>query len=642
MLAVAGAVTLVLLGPLSAALAEPPLRLPARVTDQADVLSPAQEQEIDTALVDLADAQGVDVYVVYVSTFDGVGAAQWTEQTYRLSDMGPDNAVLAIATGDRNYYLGADNRFPLDQDARDEVVDAHVLPALRADDWAGAGLGLAEGLQAQMGGGGSGGGGLGPVVVVGALGVAAAGAIGIGHLSKRRRRPQTSGPQGQPQPAPPQVPLAELDARASRALVGADEDIRSSARELSFAQAEFGDQAVAPYASALEQAQRSMTEAFQLRQQLDDEIPEPEGERRQMLEEILQLTARTEQTLAEQQTDFARLRDLGRRAGQILPQLQAAADEVEQALPALTTGIAALRNRYSLQAVAPVEDAPHEIRERLAIVREQLYRADPTGGSEVAVALHTAEEALGQIEEIRAAATEHGTTLDRAAAELSRAVPDLRADIAALEEADPGMRKDLGVALTQARSAVGYADANARTDPVGALQRVVDTDRGLDTALAGAAQARQRAAAAGERLDRAMGVAGQALRTAENVVGRRHGGVGARARTRLNEARRWYAQARSQASSDPQAALEAAHQATRLAEQATDLAQRDIDQHRGGGFGGGRRGGLDPLSVIVGAALNGFGGGRGGGGGFGGGGFGGGGFGGGGGGGGFGGSGGRF
>ena len=50
----------------------------------------------------------IKLWVVYVKTFDGQGRQAWTEQTEKLSDFGTNDALLAVATEDRAYTFSAD------------------------------------------------------------------------------------------------------------------------------------------------------------------------------------------------------------------------------------------------------------------------------------------------------------------------------------------------------------------------------------------------------------------------------------------------------------------------------------------------------------------------------------------------------
>ena len=85
-------------------------------------------------------------------------------------------------------------------------------------------------------------------------------------LRRRRKRAAVpGGPAGPPQPS-----IEELERRAASLLVETDDALKTSAQELGFAKAQFGDAATAEFEAALATAQQNLDEAFALKQQLDD------------------------------------------------------------------------------------------------------------------------------------------------------------------------------------------------------------------------------------------------------------------------------------------------------------------------------------------------------------------------------------
>lgn len=143
----------------TAARAESPVQLGAgRVSDSAGVLSSGEVTEVTTAVDDLAADHGVDLWVVYVPTFtDPSDAESWANQTAKDNNLGPNQYLLAVATEDRAYYLSGDSSGPVSGDQLTEIEQQRILPQLRDDDWAGAGVAAAEGLGAAVGGGSIGG-----------------------------------------------------------------------------------------------------------------------------------------------------------------------------------------------------------------------------------------------------------------------------------------------------------------------------------------------------------------------------------------------------------------------------------------------------------------------------------------------------
>ena len=91
----------VLLAPTAAG--QPPFRLPSYVNDGANALSGSEFSEVQQAVDKLYSDRHIRLWVVYVDTFSGQNAVSWTEQTRRLSDIGGQDAILAVATQDRAY-----------------------------------------------------------------------------------------------------------------------------------------------------------------------------------------------------------------------------------------------------------------------------------------------------------------------------------------------------------------------------------------------------------------------------------------------------------------------------------------------------------------------------------------------------------
>ena len=124
------------------ALAEAPFRLDSQIEDRAGALS-GRTEEVQAALDDLRASEGIDLWVVYVETFSGLDAEEWALETADRSDLGLNDALLAVAVDDRNYYYVVDEDFPLNNDEMNDVMVRSVEPALHDDDWAGAAVGAA-------------------------------------------------------------------------------------------------------------------------------------------------------------------------------------------------------------------------------------------------------------------------------------------------------------------------------------------------------------------------------------------------------------------------------------------------------------------------------------------------------------------
>ena len=86
------------------ALDEPP-RLEDPVTDQADVLTAAEEAEVVGALEQLRDDTGVQLFTAYVDTTGGADVNAFTEDTAVVSSLGGNDALILVAIEDRSYSM---------------------------------------------------------------------------------------------------------------------------------------------------------------------------------------------------------------------------------------------------------------------------------------------------------------------------------------------------------------------------------------------------------------------------------------------------------------------------------------------------------------------------------------------------------
>src|SRR3712207_3651165 len=144
---------LVLLG-VGPALAEPPFDVPEQVTDRAGVLV-GDESSVEAAVAELQAEDQLQLFVVYVDSFDGLDQEEWATRTAELSGLGGNDVLFAVAVEDRLYAYNPPADFPLSREEIEGIIASDVEPALSAGDFDGAAIALAEGL----GGGGSGGGG---------------------------------------------------------------------------------------------------------------------------------------------------------------------------------------------------------------------------------------------------------------------------------------------------------------------------------------------------------------------------------------------------------------------------------------------------------------------------------------------------
>lgn len=632
-----------------AATATGPLRLPTYLTDQAGALNPAQTTQVRTAIDTLYNDRRIRLWVVYVDSFSGQDAQSWAQATYRRSDLGTSDAILAVATADRAYALLAPieaiGSVDIDKVRRDDVE-----PLLRTGDWAGAAVAAANGLAATSTSGGS---WLGLVI---ALGVIALGVIVLVLWQRRRRKKRREAEFAAAQRVDPSDPAAlagvsldALDDLSRRIVVEVDNAVRTSESELALAVEEFGESDTAAFTAAVTAARTTLAQALNVRHILDDAIPETPQQRRDLLTRVIVAAAKADRELETQREAFAHLRDLVINAPSRLDALtQQLVDLTARIDPAGQT-LARLKTQFAETALVSVADNIDEARRRLTFAEQNIDSgralvarpADRQGG--LVDAIHAAESALGQARTLLDAVDSAATDINRAVAGLPAAITDAQNGIAAagtqLAQGNIAVATQLSAARDAAVAAVAHAQSEGSGDPLGTFTRLTQADAELDRLLADVAEERETMARLGRTYDQALFTAQSRVRAVSDYIDTRRGVVGPEARTRLSEAVRQLQAAQDKRATNLNEAIAHANGAAMLAAQAQQLANNDVlaaQQHfngpYGGGGGGGQMGavigGIILGNVLSGAMRGGFGGGFGGGGfggGFGGGGFGGGG-----------------
>lgn len=567
--------------------AEKPVNMPEPIVDTAGVLTPAQRSALSDRLDRLFDDRAVQMWVVYVRDFDGLKGEDWARRSAEASNLGDHDVLLAVATDRREFYM-----FPPDPDSVDvsqsefeEIEQNDVLPALKRSDWAGAGIGAADGIDAAMDPSYT---GLITAGVVGGVAVVGGGGAVLYTRRRKRRRLDTELQELREQQEEltgdqlAEQPLDVLDPWSREVLTDTDNAIRTSEEELRLAVSEFGATQTQPFSDALEHAKSGLARSFTLRQRLDDNIPETTDEQRSMLVSIITTCTDVDAALDAQVAEFDAMRDL-------LINADARFDQITQELVALRTRLDA----SSTQLIALIdkhgEQTLSSVAHNVDLAREQIGFAEASADQGRAAITQPAGEQGPAVADIRSAegaiaqATKLLDAIDNADANIAAAHSRIAALITEVDDElaeAAGLTADGGPALATAASVARTAVANARTgfdaDPLGVFTALVTADADLDDALASARDA------SGERTRRAQVVTG-ALESAQakvsaaaDFIGTRRGAVQSTARTRLAEAQRLLTQANATAGTDPLDAADDARRAGSLADQALMQAQGDV------------------------------------------------------------------
>jgi hypothetical protein len=577
----------VVLAPIAAG--QPPFRLPGYVNDGANALSGSESSDVAQAVDKLYNDRHIRLWVVYTDTFSGQDAVSWTEETRRVSDIGGQDAILAVATQDRGYAFLPPTSAPGGVDVTALRVN-DIEPKLRQSDWAGAAIAAATGLNPTTSSTGTGISWFGFLV---AFAVFALAILVLWLWTRRRRlkrREAEFAAARRVDPADPNalaaVGIDALDDLSKSIVVDVDNAVRTSDNELGLAVEEFGPQDTAPFSQAVANAKTTLAQAFNVRQILDDAVPETPQQRRDLLTRVVVAAAKADRELDAQREAFNQLRDLVINAPARLDALTQQMVDVTARIAPSEQALASLQKQFSDSALASVAGNVETAKQRLAFADENITNgrtlvARPAGSQAGLIdTIHAAESALGQARTLLDAIDTAGTDINRAVATLPAGIADIQQGInqagTLLAQANAQHAGQLGAARDAAVKAVADAQSIGAADPLGAFTKLTHADADLDRLLASIAEEHE----ATERLSRAFD---QALFTAQSRVSgvsdyidTRRGSIGPEARTRLSEAVRQLQAARDTKSVNLNEALTHANGASMLAAQAQGMANADV------------------------------------------------------------------
>ncbi|MWB99335.1 hypothetical protein [Agromyces seonyuensis] len=389
-----------------------------------------------------------------------------------------------------------------------------------------------------------------------------------------------------------QAELAQLEQTAGSALVRTDEKIRLAADELGFAAAEFGETAIGEFTAAIGRARQRLAEAFQLNQLLADHIPDTDEQRRDWNQRIIALCESADASLGEQVSAFAARRAAARATPAAIERLVGSVALVRSSLAGPSETLQRLAERYTDAALAPVAGNPAQAarlldfagrsaevaRSRLAAGREDEAEAAVRAGDE---SVHRASALLANVESFEVEAL-------RAESTLAAMIAESHAELAvarAIPAAERQGRLDDAIAALEASLAAVPVSAD-RTDPIGALTSVRQTNTALDDAVAERADRAERQTRLRTQLVTAIDDAELQITAARDVLARTSAGPDAR--TRLAAAEHELADLTTE--TDPERALGRARRAAALANEAALLAHQAAQSGYGGyGYPGGQQ-----------------------------------------------------
>lgn len=232
------------------------------------------------------------------------------------------------------------------------------------------------------------------------------------------------------------LPLPTLDDLSRALVVDVDNALRTSANELDLAVAEFGDQRTQPFTQAVTNAKAALSQAFTVRQQLDDGMPETPAQRRELLTQVIVSAARADRELESQTEAFEGLRDLVINAPSRLDGLTQQYVELTARIGPAEQQLAALHNEFSAAALTSVSGNVTAAKERLAFADRNIGTARELAGQAVSGqqgrlvdAVRAAESALGQARSLLDAVDHAAGDIRHAIDQLPSAMADIENDI---------------------------------------------------------------------------------------------------------------------------------------------------------------------------------------------------------------------
>lgn len=597
-----------------------------RVTDTADVLSSSEEAELSDKITQLQQEEQLMLHVVFTNDMDGMSAEEYAGAL--VSEKGPNSAAYVVDVEGRQMGVQTGEQWP--QGRLDSMYDA-AYPHLASDDWGASALALADAALGSSGNSGA--------WLAGAGGVAVVAGGGIWAYTRKRSKKESAEVLSSAREIEPtdirrlnSLDLDTLDALAHEELVSTDESIRRGKEELDIAMAEFGPERTRSFTRAMNHSTTTLQKAFNIRQRLDDSIPESPEQRRAMLVEIISTCGQADDALDAQAAEFAEMRNLLVNADSKLDELTQRTVDVRARLPHAEETLRELQAEFSEEMLQSIEDNAElasasldEAEKDLSAAREiQARPAGEQGG--LVTYIRDAEHAL-EVSDRNLTGVEHarGNIAD-AKASLPALIDEVEGEIQEAGQIKQQGRSQgtdadwqaLDDVVARAQAAVGVAREQGASDPLGQHTALVTIDTELDDQLDTVREQTSTHARQLEQFAKQIQSASTQIQAAEDIVSSRGRIVGSGARTALADAKHLHAQALNARDRDIRAAIDYARQSTNAAKIAADRARDDYNNYRRQQQR--RQAGNVAGNVITGMVIGQvLGGGRGGGGGFGGG-----------------------
>ena len=610
------------------------ITLDSQVVDQAGVLSDSEESSIASTLADGVSETGVKGYIVYTDNYsDNVDALA---ETLREQE-GGNNVLVAVidvqseTSGQLATSYGSGVSTSIGEDAYDAGINN-----LSGGNWAGGGQAIADVIADVTPASTYAWGGAAVIAVGGGIGGA------VWYSRKKRRENEAEELEAaRTIEAGDTTDLSQQSTQVLRTLAAeelqkADESIRKGSNELETAEAEFGVERTRELRSAVESAKKTLNNAYNAHQRVQNRLVGGESEERSLLIEIVSSCGTAEKHLSDQAERFSTLREKLINAPEIIDKFFQQTVELRSRIPKSRAILEDLATKVDPVLLDSVNDNPDIAEAEIDAAEEAISRARellhlPAGQQGALVDEAGAAHLAIQQADRQLAAVEHAESqLQEARTNLASLIDEVDEEIVEANQLAssnaPVNKENLAEAVEMATTALAKAREIGDTDPLGAYSELLEADGELDIQLDEARGAENNYQRTLGMVDRTISDATHRLRSVEDSIHNRGRMIGVEARSAAQSAGQLIDETLQLRDQRPRDAYNAAQQANALAKQAGDLVRRDVDDYnrrnnyhgRGGGGGGNLVAGMLLGSLLSGNG--GFGGGFSGGGGFGGGG----------------------
>lgn len=576
-----------------------------KVTDEAGVLSDSEKAELEDKISALQQEHHVVIFVVFASTLPE-GAESYADSI--VKSKGPNSAAYVVGVDDSTIGVQTGNEWP--RGRLDVMYEAAYTKLADGRQFGASALALVDAAATGSSGSSSGSAGSssssdsdgsGGLWLAGGAGALALAGGGIAVASRRKTKKDSAATLESARQIEPsntaqldRLDLDTLEKLAQEELVSTDESIRRGKEELDIAVAEFGPERTRPFTRAMNHSTLTLQKAFQLRQKLQDNLPESTSERRQMLVEIISSCGQADDALDEQAADFAKMRDLLINAGSKLDELTRRTVDLRGRLPQARTTLSSLSASHSEEALSSIADNPEMAEVSLNEAEKLLSRgrelqSQPAGQQGPLVGyIRDAEHALEVSDRLLSAVENAENSITAAQDNLPALIDEVEEEIAEAQQLEqqgkaqgsPADWSALSSLLAEAREALSAARQQGKTDPLGQYTALTALDSKLDEQLdtvreTNATRERQIAL-----YRQQIAAAESAIQAAEDLLSSRGRVVGPDARVALADASRLFAQAQNSASKDLRAALNFSRDAAAAAQTSLNRAKEDLEAYR--------------------------------------------------------------